>query len=77
MIKKNADGTRTYNFVASDIQRGIDVFSWTGRPNPVGAKPPASGQVNLMGLTDAGLLMLGLLGLPVAALVGRRRRRSS
>lgn len=40
-IKRNADGTRTYNFVASDIARGIEVFSWTGPPNPKGTPPPA------------------------------------
>ena len=30
----NPDGTRTYHFVASDVQRGIDVYSWTGPANP-------------------------------------------
>ena len=39
-IKKNADGTKTYHLVASDIARGIDVFTWTGPPNPIGSPPP-------------------------------------
>jgi hypothetical protein len=43
LIKRNKDGTRTYFFVASDIQRGIDVFSWTGPPNPIGSKAPRAG----------------------------------
>jgi hypothetical protein len=73
LIKKNRDGTRTYNFVASDIQRGIDVFSWTGRPNPIGAKAPSGGLAPRT--ADAGLLLLGLIGLPVAAGLGRRRLR--
>lgn len=41
-IVNNEDGTRTYYFIASDIERGIDIFSWTGEPNPMGSKPPAS-----------------------------------
>lgn len=39
-IKKNEDGTKTYHLVASDITRGIDIFSWTGPPNPIGSPPP-------------------------------------
>lgn len=38
----NEDGTKTYYLVASDIARGIDVFSWTGPPNPKGTPPPAT-----------------------------------
>jgi hypothetical protein len=40
-IVKNEDGTKTYHLVASDIARGIDIFSWTGPPNPIGTPPPA------------------------------------
>lgn len=40
-IVTNEDGTRTYFLAASDIARGIDVFSWTGPPNPKGSAPPA------------------------------------
>ncbi|HWC15050.1 MAG TPA: hypothetical protein VG929_10730 [Actinomycetota bacterium] len=37
---RNDDGTVTYYFIASDIARGIDVFSWTGPANPNGSPPP-------------------------------------
>ncbi len=40
-IVRNDDGTKTYYLVASDIARGIDVFTWTGPPNPNGSPPPA------------------------------------
>jgi len=71
-IVDNADGTRTYFLAADDIHRGIDIISWTGTPNPIGAPAPA-------GSSDGSATNLGLLGaallLPAAALVGRRRRR--
>ena len=71
-IVDSADGTRTYFLAADDIHRGIDIISWTGTPNPIGARAPA-------GSSDASATNLGLLGaallLPAAALVGRRRRR--
>lgn len=41
-IVKNDDGTRTYYMMASDISRGIDIFTWTGPPNPNGTAPPAA-----------------------------------
>ncbi|MFN2525304.1 MAG: hypothetical protein ABR505_03435, partial [Actinomycetota bacterium] len=31
-IVKNKDGTLTYHLMASDIGRGIDIFTWTGPP---------------------------------------------
>jgi hypothetical protein len=71
-ITKNKDGSRTYFFVASDIQRGIDVFSWTGRPNRIGTPPPADTSPLVTG--DMGLIVLALLALPAAALFRRRRR---
>jgi len=37
---KNKDGTVTYYFMATDINRGIDIFSWTGPRNPLGTPPP-------------------------------------
>ena len=40
-VVKNDDGTRTYYLATSDIARGIDIFSWTGPPNPKGSAPPA------------------------------------
>jgi hypothetical protein len=42
---KNDDGTKTYYLVASDISRGIDVFSWTGPPNPKGSPPPSAAEL--------------------------------
>lgn len=78
MIRKNRGPTKTYFFLASDIQRGIDIVSWTGRPNLPGATPPGGGaQVSRMGLTDAGLLALALVGLPGLAFARRRRRSAS
>lgn len=45
---KNDDGTKTYFFVSSDIARGIDVFSWTGPPNPKGTPPPEAAVTGLL-----------------------------
>jgi hypothetical protein len=74
-IVDNADGTRTYFLAADDIHRGIDVISWTGRPNPVGAQaPPGSSTTTAVNL---GLLGVAALLLPAAAALGRRRRRRS
>jgi hypothetical protein len=71
-IVDNADGTRTYFIAADDIHRGIDVMSWTGRPNPIGAfAPPGSSATTAM---NVGLLGLAALLLPAAAAFGRRRR---
>jgi hypothetical protein len=70
-IVDNPDGTRTYFIAADDIHRGIDVLSWTGTPNPTGAQAPAASSgaaTNLSLLGVAGIL------LPIAALIGRRRR---
>jgi hypothetical protein len=71
-IVDNADGTRTYFIAADDIHRGIDVLSWTGRPNPTGAQAPAASSTT--GLMNVGLLGLAALLLPAAAAVGKRRR---
>lgn len=70
-IRDNPDGTRTYFIAADDIHRGIDVVSWTGQPNPMGAKapPPSSGTA----MTNAGLAGLSVLALGAAALYRRRR----
>jgi hypothetical protein len=43
--KKNDDGTVTYYFMASDITRGIDIFSWTGPRNPNGTPPPTGSKI--------------------------------
>lgn len=70
-IVDNPDGTRTYYFAASDITRGVDIFSWTGPTNPIGSAPPAP-RTSPPRATDAGLLGLALLGLPLAARLRRR-----
>jgi hypothetical protein len=70
-IVDNADGTRTYFIAADDIHRGIDVLSWTGVPNPIGAQAPegsASATATNLSLVGAAAL------LPIAAALGRRRR---
>ena len=72
-IVDNPDGTRTYYFAASDIGRGIDVFSWTGPTNPIGSAPPTTRTAAPRAL-EASLLGLALFGLPVAARMRRRRR---
>ena len=59
----NPDGTRTYYLIANDIQRGIDIFSYTAMPNPT----------IQAGNAGAGLLVLVAV-LPAAALLRRRRR---
>ncbi|MGH2691445.1 MAG: hypothetical protein ACRDHM_02975 [Actinomycetota bacterium] len=71
-IVNNSDGTRTYYFAASDIQRGIDIFSWTGPTNPIGSAPPRAAKTAPQAL--AGLLGLAVLALPAAARFRRRRR---
>jgi hypothetical protein len=75
-IVENPDGTRTYYFAASDITRGIDVFSWTGPTNPIGSPPPAPRTSSPRAL-EASLLGLALVGLPVAARRRRRRRENA
>jgi hypothetical protein len=72
-VRDNADGTRTYFIAADDIHRGIDVVSWTGQPNPMGAKapPPAAGTA----MMNAGLVGLSMLALALATAYRRRRLR--
>ncbi|MBA3551936.1 MAG: hypothetical protein H0W27_03570 [Actinobacteria bacterium] len=68
----NQDGTVTYYFMASDIQRGIDIFSWTGPKGPrIGSIVPAGSA----SMANLGLVGLALMLLPAAAVYGRRRRR--
>lgn len=75
-ITKNANGTNTYYLMSSDIARGIDVVSWTGKPNPIGATAPAAATSGPALPMDAGALAFGFLAVPaVAATVGRRRRQ--
>jgi hypothetical protein len=71
-VVDNANGTRTYFLAADDIHRGIDIISWTGTPNPIGAQaPPGSSTTTLANL---GLLGAAMLLIPAAAAYGRRRR---
>ncbi len=70
-IRHNDNGTRTYFIAVDDIYRGIDVVSWTGRPNPVGATAPAAS-------SNTATMNAGLLGgsaLLLAAAAGYRRWR--
>lgn len=72
-ITTNANGTRTYFMAVDDIHRGIDVVSWTGKPNPMGTPPPASGSSASM---NAGFAALSALALAGAAAYRRRRLRA-
>jgi hypothetical protein len=71
-IADNPDGTRTYFIAVDDIHRGIDIVSWTGRPNPIGAPPPDS--TSTATATNLSLLGAGIVMLPLAARYGRRRK---
>jgi hypothetical protein len=73
-IRDNADGSRTYFIAADDIHRGIDVLSWTGRPNPVGAEapPPGDGTSTM----NAGLVGFTVLAFAGAAAYRRHRLRT-
>jgi hypothetical protein len=75
-IKKNSDGTKTYYFMSSDIGRGIDIFSWTGPPNPIGTKSFPTGAAGTAPV-NLGLLFAGAAVLPLAWGFGRRRRRKA
>lgn len=71
----NDDGTKTYYFISSDITRGIDIFSWTGPPNPKGTPPPSVPAPPSSGERDAlssGAVAFFSVGVLAAA---RRRRR--
>jgi hypothetical protein len=80
-IRNNPNGTRTYWFLANDIQRGIDVFKWRGPTNrPAQARAVARSMAAASsrpsgGTADRALILLAVAGLPAAALLGRRRRR--
>jgi hypothetical protein len=71
-IVNNADGTRTYYIAGDDIHRGIDVVSWTGQPNPVGAQAPGASTAS--SVMNIGLLGAAALLLPAAAAARVRRR---
>ncbi len=69
-IVTNDDDTKTYYFMASDITRGIDIFTWTGPPNPTGTPPPGLPQRR----EAPGVTALGL-GLALAPLFRRLKGR--
>lgn len=75
-IKDHGDGTRTYFFMASDIQRGIDIVKWTGPTNKNGERAPdvLGAQAAATTRGNAGLIVAALTLLPLAAVFGRRRR---
>ncbi|MGH7317674.1 MAG: hypothetical protein ACREJS_15610, partial [Candidatus Rokuibacteriota bacterium] len=75
-IVNHANGTRSYFFLASDIQRGIDVLRWTGPTNRNGERVAvvAARAASSRNRGNLGLLVAGLVVLPVAAVIGRRRR---
>lgn len=72
-IQDNPDGTRTYFIASDDIHRGIDVLSWTGRPNPSGSAAPMSTE----SLANAGLVGVSMMVLTGASLYRRRTRGRS
>jgi hypothetical protein len=63
----------TYFFMASDIQRGIDIFSWKGPAGPAVGSISSSSSASPLGNLVLGA-MAGIL-LPAAARFGRRRSR--
>jgi hypothetical protein len=79
-IVANDDGTKTYHLLASDIDRGVDIFTWRSAPNPIGTPAPVSAPVGSRradAAADAGATMLLLSGLLTAIrriAAGRRRR---
>ena len=70
-IKRNDDGSKTYYFMASDIARGIDIFTWTGPPNPMGTPPPSEAPAQ----DQRSALPGGLLAALTLAALPRVRRR--
>jgi hypothetical protein len=73
-IVKHSNGLRTYFLAVDDIHRGIDIVSWTGKPNPIGAQAPHGSSTTTA--MNVGLFGAAALLLPLAAAVGRRRRQS-
>lgn len=75
-IVDNPNGTRTYFLVAGDIDRGLDVYSYTNTPNPIGAPPPPAQATATIQAGSVGWGLLVLLAVLPAAAMLRRRRRS-
>lgn len=78
-IKRHSNGDVTYWFMASDVQRGIDIFKWTGPRNPRGTPPPTSvsaraGAGSGSSSGAEGVATFGFLGAALLAPLIRRRR---
>jgi hypothetical protein len=78
-IVRNDDGTKTYYMMASDIDRGIDIFTWTGPPNPNGTPPPAAlvGQKSSAAQPSRAALPAALLALMLVGGAGVRLRKTA
>ena len=76
-ITRNEDGTKTYYLMSSDISRGIDVFTWTAPPNPIGSPVPAVLTVGAAKHADSlpGLAWVLLATLLMGLLSSRHRLR--
>jgi hypothetical protein len=72
-IRQNADGTRTYYLIASDIGRGIDIFTFTAKPNPMGSVASSEPASNGAAAEPAGPEVLVLASVLLLAVVARRR----
>ncbi len=73
-VQRNANGSRTYFIAVDDIERGIDVVSWTGRPNLPGATAPP--QTSTTAATNVGLVSGSAVLIGLAAGYRRWRHRS-
>lgn len=49
-IVDNADGTRTYHLLLSDMGRGVDVVSFTAKPNPLVTPAPPTPPAQVAGV---------------------------
>ena len=67
-VRRNDDGSKTYFIASNDIQRGIDVLSWTAKPNPIGSKAPQQRET----LSNSGLVGASIAVLAAAVLYRRR-----
>lgn len=73
-IDEHADGTNTYYFLASDINRGVDIFTWRGRPHPGSSPVGVNGPRARTAGADLGAAMLVASGLLTIAARSRRFR---
>lgn len=77
-VVDHADGTRTYWFLASDVNRGIDIFRWRGPANVAGSADLAGrAPATRAAATDLGAAMLVTSGIATVATRTRRSATSS